>query len=100
MLIFDPPKPDVFLATRNQSISFDRTELDGQNVEVTDLFGQEDWLPGSFNFTDVENEDSLPFVGVEANHCQVLLVAQTDLLDLLVGTLETTYAFMIYPYSH
>lgn len=100
MLVLDPPKPDVFLAAGYQLLRIDRTELDGKDVEVTDLLGYQLRLPFSLNLADIKDKDGLAFVGIEADHCQMLLVAESNLLNLLIGTLEARYALMVNPYPN
>lgn len=40
MLVLHPPKSNVFLAAGDQFVGLDWTELDGEDVEITDLLGQ------------------------------------------------------------
>lgn len=98
MLIFDSPESDVFLSAGDQPVSLNRAELYSQDIEVTDLFGQKNGLSGGLYLTDIEDKHSLTLVGIQTHHCQTLFVTQSDLLDLLVGALETTDAFVINPY--
>lgn len=75
MLVLNSPKPDVFLAAGNQLVRVDWTELDSEDVEVTDLFSQQLGLLICLYFADVKDEDGLALVGIETHHRQVLLVA-------------------------
>jgi hypothetical protein len=40
MLIFNSPKSDVLLATRNQLICLDGAEFDCKDVKIANLFSQ------------------------------------------------------------
>lgn len=100
MLVLHSPKSDIFLTTRDQLVRLDWAKLDSEDVEVTDLLGQQFGFFIGLYLTDVEDEDGLSFIGVEADHGKVFLVAESDLLHLLIGTLEAGNALMVDPYPH
>ena len=100
MLVFDSPKSDVFLATGDQLISLHRAELNGQNVEITNLLGQKRRFSSGLDLADVKHQNSLPLVRVQSHHRQMLFMTQSDLLHRFVGALEAANTFVIdqYPY--
>lgn len=100
MLVLNPPKTNVFLPTRDQLVRVYRTELDSENVEVTDLLGQQFRFFIGFDLTDIEDENGLTFIWIKADHGKVFLIAESDLLHLLIGTLEARNALMVDPYPH
>ena len=55
MLIFNPPKSNVFLTAGDQLVTLNRAELYGQDVEVTDLFGQQHWFSCYLDFADIKH---------------------------------------------
>lgn len=100
VLVLDPPKPDVFLAAGDQLLGIDWTELDSKDVEVTDLLGNQLWLSLGLNFADIKDKNGLSFVRIQPDHGQMLLAAQPNLLNLLIGTLEARYTLVIDPYPN
>lgn len=100
MLIFDSPKPDVFFTAGDQFIGLYWAELDGEDVEVADLFGQQFGLFVCLYFADVEDEDGLAFIGIQSDHREMFFIVESDLLHFFVGALKAGDAFMVYPYSH
>ena len=100
MLILDPPKSDIFLPTADQLISLDRTEFDGQNVEITDLLSQKFRFPCQLDLADIKNKQSLSFVWIQPNHDKMFLMRESYLLYFLIGTLKRTYTFVVNPNSN
>lgn len=68
MLIFDSPESDVFFTARHQFISLNRTELDSQYVEITDLFSDQLRFSLNLDSADIEKKYSLSFILIESNH--------------------------------
>jgi hypothetical protein len=99
MLVLHSPEPDVFLAAGDELVGVDWAKLDGQDVEIADLLGQQLGLFVCFNLADIKDENGLSLVGIEPHHCQMLPIAEPDLLDLLVGALEARNALMVNPNS-
>mgnify|MGYP007104985115 FL=1 len=68
VLVLDSPETNIFPSAGDESVGFGGAELDGEDVEVGDLFGEELWFSREFDVCDVEHEDGLAFVGVESDH--------------------------------
>jgi hypothetical protein len=68
MLVLHSPKSNVFLTTRDQLIRLDGTELDSEDVEVTDLLGQQFRLFIGLYLTDIKDEDGLTLIRIETDH--------------------------------
>lgn len=100
VLVLHPPESNVFLPARDQFIGVDRAELNGEDIEVTDLLGQQFGLSFRFDLTDIEDKYGLSFIRIESHHGEMLLVTESNLLHLFVGALEARDAFMINPYPH
>ena len=79
--------------------SVDRRELKSHDIKITELFGNQDGFACAFDFADIKYQDGLSLVRVQTNHCKMFLVAEPDLLDLFIGALEATDAFVVDPDS-
>ena len=68
MLVFYPPKTDVFLTAGDQLVVLDGGKLYGKDVEVADLLGEERRLLLEGNVLYVPDYYHLTLLGVHS-HC-------------------------------
>lgn len=99
VLVLDSPESDVLFSAWNKLLSVDRRELDCHNVEVAELFGDQDGFASAFDFADVKNQDGLSLIRVQTDHGEMFFVAESDLLDLFIWALEAAYTFVVDPDS-